>query len=311
MEGYLYCLFNVMFLYYGKDVYKLGCCINVKNRLKGYITSYISDSEIKYTSEKIIDIYLAETILFNKLEKYRMIHNREFFNCKLEIIIKTINEVENIMKHIPIESLKKEYSSKTNREIIECIKKVNDINEITENNNIYEIKRYILRKKLKLDVLTNEIIESWYKKEYILNNILYVFNKKEENDNYKEEINYEEKKKYLLDILNLFGFKGLNDFDTKIELNDEIRKKIMDYEPVKIYTEYEKMMGIFHKRKRTNKIYNFEFGKNITILSCILNEFGIKLESKRKHTRSIDTYIYYIKENMIKLREILHKYDIY
>ena len=112
--GYLYCLFNVMFLYHGDDVYKLGCCMDIETRLKGYITPYMYSPEIKYMSEKIEDMLLAETILFKKLEKYRIMQNREFFKCKLEIIIKTIKEVEIIMKNTSLNSLKNDYKNKPN-----------------------------------------------------------------------------------------------------------------------------------------------------------------------------------------------------
>lgn len=306
--GYLYCLFNVMFLYHGKDVYKLGYCIDVESRLKGYTTSYIYSSEIKYKSEKIENVNLAETILFFKLERYRIVSNREFFNCNLEIIIKAIKEVENIIKNTSVDILKNDYN-KPKKDIKNLIKQANDINEITEKNNIFEIRRFILKTKLKMKKITNEIIDDWYKKEYILDNILVFFNK-------QNNILIKNKIEYMEEILKLFCFKGMLDFETSVELTEELRKKIMESNFTN-YNYYKDLMITFNKtiqKKSKENIKEVELRNLIKTLNSILYEFGIKIESakqrKRNNKKQIWTFVYKLNTNIIYLEEILKNYDI-
>ena len=78
-KGYIYCLYNVVFKYYGEDVYKLGKSNDVIKRLSGYTTSYLEDSEIKLQSKQLSNYGMAENILFHLLKDYRLKKNREFY----------------------------------------------------------------------------------------------------------------------------------------------------------------------------------------------------------------------------------------
>lgn len=96
--GYLYCMHNEMFQFYGTNIYKLGWSTDYIKRKNGYTTPYIAKTTLKHVSQKIKHCLLAETLLFTKLQQYRIKSNREFFNCDLSIIIKTITEIEHLME---------------------------------------------------------------------------------------------------------------------------------------------------------------------------------------------------------------------
>ena len=188
----------------------------------------------------------------------------------------------------------------------ELIKQAKEIEEITEKNDLYEIQRYILKITLKFDKITNDIIDIWYGKEYILYNILNLYNIKDEKIYYTTN---NEKNKYIQSIINVFGFKSIIDFETQIEITDEIRNRINNLDIIKNYNEYKKMMNIFKKQIRKNE-KNCSLNNAIKLFNCILNDYGIKLIGKRKHTRSIDTYIYHININIKYLDVILKNYII-
>ena len=98
-NGYLYCLFNEMFKYYGDDVYKLGYCNNIEQRKKGYTTSYIKEIEFKYISGNIKYYEIAEHLLFKELKEYRISKDREFFKCNLDLIISKIKNISDLFKN--------------------------------------------------------------------------------------------------------------------------------------------------------------------------------------------------------------------
>ena len=114
-NGYLYCIHNEIYKHYGENVYKLGCAKNVRKRLNGYTTYYLEPSEIKHESNIIKCNFIAESILFSKLQQYRIKANREFFNCNLEIIKKTIDEVEQEIKDNSIINLIGKYNLNINK----------------------------------------------------------------------------------------------------------------------------------------------------------------------------------------------------
>ena len=314
--GYLYCIYNKMYDTYGENIFKLGNMKN-KNRMKGYVTSYIDPVEIKLISNKIADKNIGEKILFDILSKYRIKQNREFFNCELSVIQKAMDKVEVIMKKDSIENLCGMYLPKSKEQIINNMivvqqtygKNTDDIedesndNDITyeiitnndfseieeinindnknnindnennindnENNvddkiyNRYNIHNKKLEEKLKIQ-LTPEIIKKWYKKEYILDNALCALGKKQYNDSDDPYFsNMGIKIEYLNKILNIFGFKGLL---TK--------------------ANYSRTMKTFGKQERAKDLEGtFEKDKFIKICNCIVNEFGFKIQSERKHKK--------------------------
>lgn len=95
-EGYLYCIYNEMYGYYGKNIYNIGITNDIKNLLKNYVNSYINDSKLALKSEKLCNYNMAKNILFNILEQYRYKRNKDFFQCDLSIIEAAIKQIERI-----------------------------------------------------------------------------------------------------------------------------------------------------------------------------------------------------------------------
>ena len=93
-KGYLYVLYNPIFVTYGEDVYKLVSTNNLDNRLNGYTTSFIDKSQFLYTSRCLHDAVKGERVLFFLLKNYRINNKREFFDLGIDIIIKHIKQIE-------------------------------------------------------------------------------------------------------------------------------------------------------------------------------------------------------------------------
>lgn len=91
--GFLYCIHNEMFDYYGKNVFKLGMSKDTHYRLKQYVVSYVSNPEIKYKSGMVQYMPVTEKIVFDRSRNYRMSQNREFFQCDLQLIKQTMDHV--------------------------------------------------------------------------------------------------------------------------------------------------------------------------------------------------------------------------
>lgn len=127
-EGYLYCLHNEMFKFYGDNFYKLGVTSNPVQRLKSYATGYLKKSEYKIISKKIIHSDIAESLLFKLLENNRMSQQREFFNCDINIIKDNINSVEQIMSNNNIFDIVKQYNLSCER-LQKCIREFNKLIE--------------------------------------------------------------------------------------------------------------------------------------------------------------------------------------
>jgi hypothetical protein len=64
ISGFLYCLFNEIFKFYGPTYYKLGKAFDVEKRLASYSTCYPEPSEMLEESSKLRNRHLAERVLF-------------------------------------------------------------------------------------------------------------------------------------------------------------------------------------------------------------------------------------------------------
>ncbi|AYV82821.1 MAG: superfamily II helicase [Hyperionvirus sp.] len=107
--GYLYCLYNEVYQFYGLNVFKIGCAGNVEHRIKVYNTSFITKCEVKVQSAILQHYKYAEKLLFKLLAHYRIAKNREFFQCNIDIIETKIKEVEYIMNKLPLQSIVSTY----------------------------------------------------------------------------------------------------------------------------------------------------------------------------------------------------------
>lgn len=107
-KGFLYCMWNKMFLSYGENVYKLGRTSCLSARLNSYATSYIEPCEFKYSTNRVFENSChAERLLFFLLRRFRIKKNREFFNIDIDTIIETIKKIETMSD----EKIEKMYKS--------------------------------------------------------------------------------------------------------------------------------------------------------------------------------------------------------
>jgi hypothetical protein len=92
--GFLYCLYNEIFKFYGDNLYKCGNSIDTDKRLNQYTTSYPMPSTILLTSDSFFDKSFAETLLFYYLKDFKFKPNREFIDCHLNIIKDAFDKVK-------------------------------------------------------------------------------------------------------------------------------------------------------------------------------------------------------------------------
>lgn len=92
--GFLYCMWNEMFKFYG-EIYKLGRSEDPDRRMLSYCTSYPKPCKVIILSKEIRNGALAEKLLFFKLGVFRLEPNREFFKGDLETIKVAFEWVED------------------------------------------------------------------------------------------------------------------------------------------------------------------------------------------------------------------------
>lgn len=137
-KGYLYCLHNEMFNFYGKNVYKLGETADIEKMLPAYLTPYFTPPTIKYSSNQLDNSQLAEKILFYELKEHRMANNREFFKCELSKIKSTIDKISDLFKKKTLENIREKYSIILYEDVTENI-----IEKIIATHDDQKIKSYI------------------------------------------------------------------------------------------------------------------------------------------------------------------------
>lgn len=93
-QGFLYCLHNEIFKFYGDDLYKCGNSVDTDKRLCQYTTSYPMPSKILLTSDSFFDKSFAETLLFFYLKDFKFKPNREFIKCDFNIIKESFDKVK-------------------------------------------------------------------------------------------------------------------------------------------------------------------------------------------------------------------------
>jgi len=96
-EGYIYILYNPIYKTYGDNVYKIGRSIDIYSRLKGFTTSYIEPSTVKFSLFSKYFIKLEKRVHKN-LNRYRINLKREYFNCDLDLIVKTIEQENKLIE---------------------------------------------------------------------------------------------------------------------------------------------------------------------------------------------------------------------
>lgn len=333
--GYLYCMVNPMYKYYGENVKKCGNTINIDNRKNQYTTPYLEESEYLLISEQFFDKTFAETLLFYYLNEYRMRNTREFFDCDIKIVKDAFEKVKNffdmynskkkLFKHlltnIDTYYIKYDISNTklTKEEIINLTTDVLLNNEIKDSNKKYVsiIKKNIeIRKKyldyFKCDSNNNELIcdEDKFKKWIIIkcmNLSKEDFNKCIEiNDNFQNDMNDND---LIEKIKTCYWFEELLNFNryniNKINCDDleKIKKELVNnvnkfYLFFKNNASKERIIKII--KNKIQKILNLNLlQKFITdCYNCLIDNV-IKYEYKRKSLNSYNKISYYIFDNTI------------
>ena len=187
--GYLYCLFNEMFKYYGNNFFKLGGTKDMDQRSISYTTPYLKKSKIKHLSNQVNNWKLAEKILFFMLRDKRCQYNREFFICDLDKIILTIDsiieEVNTFDNDILRDIYFKKKIKKINEDIItkEDILKAKDVTDkefliLSQQKGLNKqekaiLKRYNFKQIWKQTVITENFLDENYEKTAILARLKY------------------------------------------------------------------------------------------------------------------------------------------
>jgi hypothetical protein len=277
--GYIYCLYNNIFNYYGDDVYKFGNSINPDQRCLQYTTSYLEPCELKKMSNKYFDKNFAETLLFHYLKDYRINGNREFFQCdkniyedafeKVDIFFEKYNTSKLLFEHLLKDNIYLTYYSigatknlKNNYNNMDKIAKSLDI-EIKDYDNFEnELTDHVIN-------LSNEDFYNFYNNisddnndyRYIFDKInsLFILEKKLNINRYEikniEKCDIDDINNFLLQNMeNIFIIFKNNEAKTKT-LNS-IRCKI---DIIKNENYLQKFMAECYNKVLNNDIFNIKY----------------------------------------------------
>jgi len=323
--GYLYCMFNPMYKYYGENVKKCGNSIDADKRKYQYTTSYLEESEFLLISEQFFDKTFAETLLFNYLNDYRMRTVREFFNCDINIVKDAFEKVKHFFKIYNNEKKLFNYlienydmyfinnnnllnTELTNDEIIELTKNVLENNEIIEAHKkfIYMIKNAIEIKKKYLTYFgdienhTELLCDNEKFKKYIItycmnlskNEFIQYINN---NKNLSNDIN----ENYLIDKINAYfwleeilNFNRYKIQEIKCDDINKIKKKLNE--------NTDLLYFIFKNNEGRNKIIKSIKHK----INLIKNENYLQKFIAECYNNAIENHIYY-KYKQVKINRKL------
>lgn len=144
--GYIYCLHNEVYKYYGPNYYKLGKCDDIKKGRVSHVKSFLKESKIVYISKRLKNIKIAQYILFQQLDNYRYDKSRELFNCDLKKIKEVFSKIERMFNEFSIYQIIDKY-------IFNDIKKYIDTYIDKKYNDIIKKNKFII---CKLNYLMND-----------------------------------------------------------------------------------------------------------------------------------------------------------
>ena len=103
--GYIYLFTNEMFQWYGENIYKIGKAQHILHRLKSYTTGYIDPLTLVFSSMLCKNYSVCEKEIHNRLNKYRMRTNRDFFQVAIQVAIEVIETTVNELNELDDEAL--------------------------------------------------------------------------------------------------------------------------------------------------------------------------------------------------------------
>lgn len=92
-KGYIYIMRNAS---HDKDIFKVGLTRReTETRAKELYSTGVPDKYLVAEEFETVDCVLAEKLIHQKLEKYRLNDKREFFKAQYSTIRKIVNEIVN------------------------------------------------------------------------------------------------------------------------------------------------------------------------------------------------------------------------
>ena len=302
IKGKLYCIYNEMYKYHGDDVYKLGNSGDVDKRIQGYTTSYITPVLILHQTDYIRNKVLAETILFDMLKEYRIVNNREFFKCNIDIIKKTMDEIVELFNKYTDDELQYKYICKTKRIIV----KIDYIDNIINSKNITEEQVSILLKKEVNDKITDDekysIEKHIYKTKFNLkdedityNTLKKMYAKTHVVDNYNKLISnnvHDSKLKWIKIIIDMLGFTIK---DNQI-LNINIHRDNFNHNKIQLINKLDNEFKMLFKINKTISLHFNELIQNnnkntytnhkfLGFINSLLKSYGMEIKAIQHSVR--------------------------
>lgn len=297
-EGYLYCIYNEVYDQYGEDVYKLGEANDIKQRLIGYCTYYITPCQVKYCSELIRNKSLAEAILFSKLAEFRITMSREFFKCDIAMIKKEIDHVVKLFDIYSDDELR-EHFLQTKNQLFTIDNLINATNitletykqlVIIDNKTIDDrlaIEKYLYATTFKTipEYVNIDFMNKYYNRRHVpnnYNNLINLFN----------DIDVEDDKiKCIKKLINGLGFGALDAIIDKEIFQDNYIKinEFVDDKFKKLFNLKTNKINELCKINKTNK-------KIIGFLNTLFKDYGVEINviQKRKYDKIKKFQIAYV-----------------
>lgn len=287
-QGYIYCVFNEMFLYYGPNFYKLGRAGDAESRLSQYTTYYPNISELKLKSKKIKNCVVAENLLFLFLEKYRYKINKEFFNCEFSIIKNTFEKIEDIFdNHNITDIVNKWFPNKINIKMTKIRSDILDMFEdckfkqLFQKNGMivnYTIKGNINRKNITRSKITEN--NNIFKEKLTREELLETKNIDEFEYNLKKEANAS------VDKLQIEKYKYKRFWKTDVIDNNFLENC---YGKMEILINIRYLFGKDNMNNNKIRLDNTSILEKTTMLKDIFNKLGFNdLENNINNKKLID-----------------------
>ena len=298
-QGFLYCLYNEIFKFYGDDLYKCGNSVDTDKRLCQYTTSYPMPSEILLTSDSFFDKSFAETLLFFYLKDFKFKPNREFIKCDFKIIQDAFHKVKHFFSIYYTKQLLIDFLIKDDNFKIYFTKPYNDLSDPEKfTKNISKIENI-------LDILNLNNIQFSNETEFIdyISKYLFQLNYNKFNNIFKLKYDNFGKYKFILDnINNLFWLENKISIQ-RLQVNNINENINIDIILDEFIHNVDNFVGFFKGNESKNKTINI-INKKINKIKKIKPSFKYTHFKKfvaECYNRIINNVI------SIKRKEIHHK----
>ncbi len=278
---------------------KIGFSTNYYTRLKSYGDTFTNNTfrfiyELFATMDVLRDIEMKILCKTKKQRnhmlttEYRYLddtHTFAYYDALIKEILKDDNVQYRVIENYCLNRRRRNvdrFTKKlTKNDILEC--KTEDAKNAKKD----------LAQKLNIDdcELTISVIDEWWGKDYILDNIKMHLGHIPTTEQAKLKIDY------LKQVLDVYGFKNMFDFDTVVQKDDAMLKRMQESKLLDA-TEYDNLALCFGRKDRQTKKGQFSLNKYSKLAGVILSEFGIGLKITRKNLTAGYKYMYKLVENV-------------